>query len=244
MHYAFCILHCSMFNGQWPMVNDQSSIVNGQWSSMFWAERCERALVTSGTLAFADVTPMKQEPVVGITQQFRWYIPDQFLFHFQWRISCLWHQPEPVADPKDMGIYRHCGLPECYGKHDVRSLASHSRQSHQGIHIVRHYAAIIADYLLRQLHEVTRFCVGVADALDVFQHLALPCPTHCFCIRIGLKERRGHHIDALVRALGRKDHSHQELELRLPRQLCSCHWLTLMEIIDNRLVSLFSGHSN
>lgn len=88
-------------------------------------------------------------------------MPEQFLLYLVGRVGSPGHQPQTVAHPEDMGIDRHGTLTKGNSEHDIGCLAPYPRQTHQGIHITGHLAAIVLYEHARELYEMARLGIGI-----------------------------------------------------------------------------------
>jgi hypothetical protein len=125
-------------------------------------------------------------------------------------------EAEPSGDPLDMGVHDNAfGLTERDSQHDVGCLSSDSRQPEQGLHVLGNLAAVFAVDDRGGLPDVFRLVAKepgrVDQFLEVFRFRAREGPSR----PVAPEKRRRHHVDALVRALRRKDGRDEELE-RVP----------------------------
>ena len=120
---------------------------------------------------------------------------------------------------EDMGVDGQCGFVESDGLDHVGRLASHSGKTGQLLERRRHFAMKVRDELLGEPHEVLGLGVGIADGATVVVD-DLGCGFgHGFGSRVVGKEAWGDLVDALVGALGREHHGHDELEVVLKVKL-------------------------
>jgi len=95
---------------------------------------------------------------------------------------------------------------------DVRGLATHAREVREFVHRVGHLAAVLGDDRLAGRDDPARLLVRVGDRPDVLGEFVLASRDVVPGGLVRLEEVRGHLVDALVGALRREDHGHQQFQ--------------------------------
>jgi hypothetical protein len=131
-----------------------------------------------GLARLADIAAVQDQPVMGVAHVFGRNDADETLLDLFRRLAG--RQAETVADAEDMGVDRHGRLAERHVQHDIGGLAADAGQFRQGVAVVRHLAAMVADQRLAQRDDVLRLVAPEADGADVVADLASPSAS-IFC---------------------------------------------------------------
>ena len=103
---------------------------------------------------------------MGIQQELPGHQPHQALLHFQHVLAR--RNPRSVRYPEDVGIHRHCRLPERGVQNHVGGLAAHTRKGFQVFPVVRNFPAVFFNQRTTGLDHVLGLAVKQPDGLDVF----------------------------------------------------------------------------
>ena len=144
---------------------------------------------------------------------------------------------------KDVRIDRHHLLaPHHCAKH-VGRLATDARQTHHTLDIARHFAPELLAEHTRHSCQVASLVIRVGDAADVWKNLFGRGLCHILRRRESLEEGGRGEVHALVGALRRENHRHEQLVGRLEVQFGIGRGHMLGEPTDDSVVSLSQGHT-
>ena len=194
-----------------------------------------------GLACLADIAAMEDEPMVRGGNLLGRDMLDELTLGLEGCFRVV-RQADAVGDAEHMGVDRHGGLVEDDGGDDVGGLASHTREPLEVVDIAGHYAAEVAQEPLRHTHQVAALVVGIGYRLDILKNVITAGSSHRFGVGVGAKERRRHHVDTLVGALGRENDGYQQLEGSLVVQLGLRHGHRLLEPGNHLVVSLLFFH--
>src|SRR5690606_14940824 len=88
----------------------------------------------------AYITPVQDQPVMRILQEFPRHMAHEFLLDLQHRLAR--GDTGTVADPEDMGVDRHHRMAESGVEYHVGGLAAHAGQGFQFFAGLRHLEAL------------------------------------------------------------------------------------------------------
>ena len=168
-------------------------------------------MVAFGFAGLADVASVEQKPVMGLGNDICGDVLDQLFLGLQ-RVFAAGGESEPFGDAEDMGVHCHGGLIPYDRADHVRRLASYALQRLQVVDGRGHLAVVDLDQALLHLYQVFGFGTRVTDGLDVLEQFVGIGIGHGFGCRVGGKEIRRHHVDALVRTLRGEHDGHEALE--------------------------------
>ena len=135
----------------------------------------------------------------------------QILFDFL-RIGVA-RKIEPVGEPGHVRIHDYAhGDAKRRAQHDVRRFSRHARQRQQFLHRARHFAAKFLDDFFARAHDGFGLIPEKARWPDVLFEFRGICVGKIFRRAIFHEQRFRDLIDALVRALRRKNRGDQQLK--------------------------------
>lgn len=137
-----------------------------------FAEVADEAFIAVGFSRSADVSAVKNKPVVRIRKQLRWNVLHQLLLCGKWCRRVV-GEPDSVAHSVYVGIHRHCRFSPHYSKHYVCCLSSNPGQSHQVVDIRWHLGVEFLYKHTRRLYQVARLVVGICHTFYISIHLFL-----------------------------------------------------------------------
>ncbi len=105
-----------------------------------------------------------------------------------------------------MRVHRHGRLAKSFVQDHIGGLATHARQAHQIIAIIRDFRTVIIDQHLRQLDHVFGFGAIKPDGFDIIPDFVLAQRHHFFGRICDLKQVFGRLIDTDICGLGRQGH--------------------------------------
>ena len=156
-------------------------------------------------------------------------------------------QVEAFREPQDVGIDGETGKTEGNGPHDVRRLATNSRQRDEIFSTTRHDPVIDRDQPVGEPEEV--ICLRSVEARREDQPLERRSvsTSERFGRRIRREQRRSGGVHPDVGALCRQHGRDEELEGRVEiefAQFSGCPWEALLEAIGNGSSAFFGGRSS
>ena len=113
----------------------------------------------------ADVTPVQNQPVMGILSVGGGHPAQQPLFHLQHIFSRC--EPGAVTDPENMGIDRDGRGPESDVAHHISGFAPHAGSGFQRLLIVRNLPVMPIHQNMGHGHDIFGFIAIKADGFDM-----------------------------------------------------------------------------
>ena len=173
---AYCHLmssNCSFFIKSGAKVQKKYEIRKFLQSKVIFFEIAavfgQAALVALRLASLADISAVKQQPVMGFGDDIRRYVLDELPFRLK-GILAVGRESEPFADTENMRVHRHGRLVPDDCTDDVRGLAAYSLQRLQIIDVIGYDAVIHLNQPLCHLHQMFRFGARITDGLDVLKH--------------------------------------------------------------------------
>ena len=201
------------------------------------AEVGEGAVEAVGAAGFADVAAVEDEPMVGLGDDFRGDVADEFALSLE-RGFAAGGETEALADAEDVSIHGHCRLIPDNGKNDVGSLAPHSRERHQLVNIRGDLAAEFVNEPARHPNQRLGLVIRIRNGADEFKDLLLSGGGESFCRWKRLKEGGSDLINPLVSALGREDYRTEQLKRRGKIQLGFSYGHSLLKPSNYGVITL------
>lgn len=147
--------------------------------------------------------------MVGIGKNAGRDVFHQLFFNFKRGFGMI-GQSDAVCDTEDMGVHRHGRTPESDSHDHVGSLTPYTGKFLKLLHIIGHDTSEISHEFHRHAMKVFRFIIGIRNGFNILMYFLNCRSRHGFRVRETLKQGGSDHIHPLVRALGRKNHCHQE----------------------------------
>ncbi len=118
------------------------------------------AVEAIGAACLADVASVEYQPVVGACYQFLRNVAHEGALGLE-RCAASGGQTDALADAEHVGVDRHSGFVEHYGKYHVSRLASYAGYGEQGVDVGRDFAAEVLDERACHSDQAARLVVGV-----------------------------------------------------------------------------------
>lgn len=201
----------------------------------------EAAFGASGGASGADVTTMKDEPVVRAAEERARDVPGEDLLGLEGSFG-VGGEADPFGDAEDVGVDGHGGFVVDDGEDDVGGFAADALQGLEGFNGVGDAAAVCLFEAAGHGDEVAGFGAGVGDGADVFEDLVFGGGGEVGGGGIAVEEGRGHEVDPFVGALGGEDHGDEEFVGGAVVEFALDVGHVFGEPADDALVSLFEGH--
>lgn len=237
------VLETTFSDPQEPAPRPRTSVLQGRLLLSVTAISADTALHTLGTASDADIPAVEDEPVMGTREEFARDMAFKQTLHLEGRICRRRHQTYTVRHPVHMRIHGHGRHIIDDRSHDICRLAPHTGELDQLIDGIRHDRTEILDQHLCHRSQVLRLVVRVRHTSDILEEQFGRSRSHHLCRGESLEECRCDHVDTLVRTLCRQDDSHQKLEGVGVHQFGLCCRHRLLEVSDDRIVSLLTFHS-
>lgn len=141
-----------------------------------------------------------------------------------------------------MRIYSHVWLLVDHRCNNIRSFPSDPGKGDKFIDRQRDPAIELVDQLIGHANQVLRLIVRIRDASNEWKQFIEGGPAETFRIGVCFEDRRGCQVDALISALSREYNGNEQLKRVVVQQLRLRFGSMLLEIIDNELKALFTGH--
>ena len=176
------------------------------------AVRCKSAVRAVGSLRMAYPPSVVDEPMMRARPLFLGNDLAQALFHFFGRTAC--GKPQTVGNAENVGVHRNGVASERNRIDDVRRLSPDARQRAQLFERGRHFPAELFQNIARGRQNMRRLIMVEPARIDVFFQRFLRKAQHFFGRIVFAEKFRRHFIDALVRALRRKNDGDEQLVRR------------------------------
>ena len=146
---------------------------------------------------------------------------------------------EPVREPDHVRVHDHADRDaERRAEDDVRRLARHSRQRQQFLHRARHFAAELFHDFLARAHDGLGLVPEKARGPDVLLEFRRIRVGKILWRAIFHEERFGDLVDALVRALRRKNRGNQQLKRSVVLERAGHVRIGFIQLLQNRAHAL------
>ena len=132
----------------------------------------ESALAAMRFAGLTDVSSVKQQPMMGLGDEFLRYVPDKLHFCLI-RAAAACAESDAFCNAEDMRIHCHGGLLIDDRTDHVGCFSAHTGQRLQVGDVVRHHPVVHLYKAAGGSEKVLGFAVGIRDGVDVAEDVIL-----------------------------------------------------------------------